>query len=62
LVLGLRYGWFETPIGTILRPSSSSILGFKVFKKVIEVIIFLNGIFEVISFNYPCMIKYIEVI
>ncbi len=48
LVLGLRYGWFETPIGTILRPSSSSILGFKVLKKVIEAIIFLSGIFEVI--------------
>jgi len=60
LVLGLGYGWFETPTGTIRRPSS--ILGFKFFKKGIEAIIFLSGIFEVISFNYPCMIKYIEVI
>jgi hypothetical protein len=55
LVLGSRYGWFETPIGTILR--SSSILGFEVLKKVIEAIIFLSGIFEMISFHYPCMIK-----
>jgi hypothetical protein len=60
LVLGSRYGWFETPIGTILRPSS--ILGFKVFKKVIEAIIFWSGIFEVISFHYLRMTKYIEVI
>jgi hypothetical protein len=60
LVLGSRYGWFETPIGTILRPSS--VRGLKVFKKVIEAIIFWSGIFEVISFCYPCMTKYIEVI
>ncbi len=51
---------FKPLCEAVLRLGSRPISSFRVLKKNIKTIVFLNCSFEVISYEYACMIKCVE--